>query len=429
MDNRKSLRWSALLLVALAGPATAARPLDPAPPSADDDAFQYMRAAEDPSRSISLEIASRILEPGGPGPTVALVGVSHIGEHELYQRVQDLLDQYDVVLYESVKPAGTGGAGGKDDAERAESTRAAMEFLATVIEAHRLRLQRYPGDLAELGEFASALDPRMSEWVTVAATDGWGAPIGYDATPDGTGFELLSLGADRKRGGEGPDADLSVTNGSESSAALLADQEDNLQGELAKALGLEFQLDALDYGRDHFRCSDMSMDQLERAFRRQGLDFGPIGGSLAGSSLPGRLAVGLLRVGRILDVFLDGAIADAMKIMLIELFNDQRVLEMSLQQFGPGFAKVIIEQRNQVVVDQLKSIVAREPEVKSVAILYGAAHMPDMAGRLGDQLGYRPAGEQWFTALEVDLAHSPISESQLQTIRGIVRQQLRLAGP
>ena len=77
------------------------------------------------------------------------------------------------------------------------------------------------------------------------------------------------------------------------------------------------------------------------------------------------------------------------------------------------------------MIDDVKSIVKGEPQVGSIGILYGAAHMPDLAERLASQLGYRPAGEQWITAFEVDVARSAVSEQQLQSIRRMVRMRLR----
>ena len=61
-----------------------------------------------------------------------------------------------------------------------------------------------------------------------------------------------------------------------------------------------------------------------------------------------------------------------------------------------------------------------------MAIFYGAAHMPDMAERLADQLGYRPESEQWFTAFEVNLEESAMTPSQLKSLRRMIRQQLRM---
>ena len=60
-----------------------------------------------------------------------------------------------------------------------------------------------------------------------------------------------------------------------------------------------------------------------------------------------------------------------------------------------------------------------------VAILYGAAHLPDMADRMDDQLGYAPVSEKWFRAIEVDLAESAISASDLRMMRSMFKRSMR----
>ncbi len=77
------------------------------------------------------------------------------------------------------------------------------------------------------------------------------------------------------------------------------------------------------------------------------------------------------------------------------------------------------------MIDQLRTIRELEPEVDSVAVLYGAAHMRDMADRLTSQLGYQATGETWVTALKVDLKHSAIPPGQLEFLRRTFKQQLQ----
>ncbi len=428
-EHRLNVTWGLAAALAVVCAATARPVEDDPPPRAVPSVVDasYLRTAEEPGRSIALEVAARTFVPAGPGPMVVLVGVAHIAEAELYEDLQELLDAQDLVLYESVKPAGTGGAGGATDAERVGSTRAAMEFLAGVLATFHREHARYPPSLDDLEAFAARRDPRLSQWLAEARIDAWGRPTTYRL--DEQGFVLTSLGADRRVGGTGEAADLDVTHETPVPPVFAGAEQDNLQSALAKALGLAFQLDAIDYDRPHFRCSDMAMDQLQRALEQRGVAFDVLEGSLAGSSLPGRIALFLLRLVRVADVFFDGAIADALKVMLIELFSDEAFLEQSLQQYGPGFGDVLIDQRNQVVLDDLKEILAQEPEVGSIAILYGAAHMPDLGERLAEQLSYHPADEQWFTAFEVNLRASAISPAQLQSIRQMVRQQIRMAAP
>ena len=417
-------RWNAGALAAMVitTGAIGARPIEQTAPSGP-----YMRSVEDPGRKVALEVASRTFVPADADrPTVALVSVAHIAERELYEQLQAVLDAHDLVLYESVMPTGARGAGGGTDTERARSTEAVMKFTAGSLYLFHLREQRYPADLSELTEFAGRRDPRVAQWLATARTDGWGRRIVYEVGEGGRRFILTSLGADHAVGGEGADADIQVTSETAVNAEFRGNDQDNIQAELAKALGLAFQLDAIDYDRPQFRCSDMSMDQLQRAMKAEGLDMAPLEGSLGGSSLPGKIAVFFLRLIRTVDIFFDGVIADGMKVMLIELFSDNAFMEQSFRQFGEGFERVLIEQRNQIVIDDLRVILERERDVQSVAIFYGAAHMPDMAERLADQLGYRPHAEQWFTAFEVDLDESAMTPAQLQSLRRMIRQQLRM---
>jgi hypothetical protein len=55
---------------------------------------------------VSLEIVSRRYAAQGK-PDVWLIGVAHIADVSFYDQVASLLDQLDVVLYESVRPSGS----------------------------------------------------------------------------------------------------------------------------------------------------------------------------------------------------------------------------------------------------------------------------------------------------------------------------------
>jgi general secretion pathway protein G len=408
------------------------RPIAPVPSETRPDAKTpkvldpYMRVDETPGRSVGLQIASRTFAPSRPGlPTVTLVGVAHIGDRSFYESVQELLAEHTVVLYESVKPPGAGTPGGDDDAERARTTKATLEFVAMLLEAHRATRGSYPPDLDTLERFVSDHDARLGHFLAEARHDAWGGALVYAPAVSGGAFSLRSLGADGRPGGEGADLDLEAETPDADSAPKLA-SEDNLQAELAATLGLDFQLDAIDYGAAGFRPADMAMDELERAFAAEGVDFAPIEGSLAGTSLPAKFAKFVMRAVRYLDLVLGGAIADTMKVVLIEVLSDEAVLEQSLAQFGEGFGRVIIDQRNQVAVDRLKAVIEADPQVDSVAMLYGAAHMEDMGERLVEQLGYRPDSETWLTAFDVDIANSAMTAADLEQVRRMVRRQLRL---
>lgn len=389
-----------------------------------------MRVQEIKNKSIELQVAIRDYVRGdGTGPRVGLVGVAHIGDRDFYRELQKALAQYDVVLYESVKPSGANRPGGDTAEERLESTRASMRFVRGLIESYQHEKDGYPANLEAVREFAAAKDPRLAEFVRDASVDAWGRDLKYGLLADSVNPEkvymLLSMGADGASGGEGENADISL--GDEPAPDPMAlSNDDGLQSQLAEALGLEFQLEAIDYGQANFRCSDMDMDELNRRLTARGLDFEVLGGTLAGSSLPAKVIKMLLGIMKLADSLMDGAITDMFKVVMIEMLGDPTLVDVSMNQLGEGFGEVIINDRNQVVLDDLKSIIEREPKAKSVAIFYGAGHMGDFDKRLRE-MEYAPAddGERWLTGMKVDFTQSAVSPRELNQIRTMIKQTLR----
>jgi general secretion pathway protein G len=412
-------------------------PQSPPPKQSGSDAgadSRFLRVVEVKDKSIALQIVSRtFLRPVGTGPKVTLVGVAHIGDKAFYQSLQKHLDSYDVVLYESVKPPGASRAHGETDQERVASTLASMRFIGGMIQACHMRTGKYPVDLGELRTFATSQDSRLGAFITAAMIDAWNNPLRYEraATEDSATttppFSLVSVGADGKPGGEDENADLILALDSLPDSFEMS-KDDGIQSQLASSLGLQFQLDAICYDRPNWRCSDMAMDEVNRRLQAKGLDFSLIGGTLAGSSLPAKIIKIMLGLMKLADTFMDGAIADTFKIIMIELLGDERLIDMSLDQLGDGFGEVIVSDRNQVAIDDVKRVIEREPQVKSVAIFYGAAHMPDMVKKLSEQLGYEPApseADQWFTAIKVNYSESAVSPAEVRKLRMMMRQMIR----
>ena len=75
----------------------AGKPVPPAPPA------PYTRVFRPDTNTVQLQIAvRRFAAPGRRAPELWLVGVSHIGDREYSRRLQDLLDERTIVLYEGV---------------------------------------------------------------------------------------------------------------------------------------------------------------------------------------------------------------------------------------------------------------------------------------------------------------------------------------
>jgi len=112
-----------------------------------------------------------------------------------------------------------------------------------------------------------------------------------DAAPDC--FDIVSLGADGKAGGEGAAADLRFSDQKPLTKDELKSSGEGIQIQLANAMGLEFQLAAIDYNREKWRNSDLNIDQLEDKLKEAGMSGGALFSMLDGSSMMSKF-VGLL---------------------------------------------------------------------------------------------------------------------------------------
>lgn len=83
----------------------------------------------------------------------------------------------------------------------------------TALELYHLDLGRYPQTAEGLAALATA-PAGAAGWAgpyldKAVATDPWGTPYDYTASPDAGSFKLRSFGADGQEGGEGDNADIS----------------------------------------------------------------------------------------------------------------------------------------------------------------------------------------------------------------------------
>jgi hypothetical protein len=92
----------------------------------------------------------------------------------------------------------------------------------------------------------------------------------------------------------------------------------------------------------------------------------------------------------------------------------------------PGMERmleVIIKDRNQVVIGDLSRIIETEPNVKTVGIIYGGGHMPDLEKHLAE-MGYVESGVQWLDAISMDLPKDAAGKKQMERIREMVSKSI-----
>lgn len=207
--------------------------------------------------------------------------------------------------------------------------------------------------------------------------------------------------------------------------------DSSLQAAMASALGLVFQLDAIDYDRTNFHNCDLSVEQLRALLARQPA---PAGSSGAGASFNSLLQV--MQGGTLLDSLVHlglsfiGAnpqLQGLAKLALIDCICAIQGDPSRLQDLPPDMKQllnVLLQQRNQNVLTRLRAELRRLRPRQSVAVFYGTGHMPDLERRLRSEFHYQPAGEHWFTAFAVDLARAGITPQQREFVDRLIKTQL-----
>ncbi|MEM9020995.1 MAG: hypothetical protein AAGC44_10560 [Planctomycetota bacterium] len=361
---------------------------------------------------VRLDVATRVLVPiQGDGPTVMLVGAIHVGEPGYYAMLQALLDAQDLVLYEGVRPADT-----EADDPVAVTTRR-LKALAAVTLAYHEQHGDWPASIDELFDADAGLSAIQRRMARAASIDAWGNAVGWSVAGINTdhgarpiGVLLTSLGDDGRPGGEGLAADVSV-----STAEVAEDLDGAIQLRLARLLDLGFQGQHILTDQATWQNSDMDWSQVQAALEQEGSVTGQVMTSLMDGDNPL-----LEQFIRGMEQFINASpmIKTSFKLMLVTQLSQAETLGA---QLDPGMQKVIIEARNQVVVDDLERVLTADDAPASIAVFYGAGHMADLEERLFDQFGYRVVGGLWVPAIHFDLTAQGLSDRDLEQVRQQVR--------
>ena len=208
-----------------------------------------------------------------------------------------------------------------------------------------------------------------------------------------------------------------------------------IQTTLANALGLKFQLDAIDYRRASFINSDLHVPELQQEVKKRGVETAGSGGDETFNqlvdALQGTGAMGGALTQMIGLLGSSPQMREMTKTMLIEVLGQAGELMAMAKNLSPDMKDlfdVILTQRNAVVMTDLRAQLAKLRPADSVAIFYGAAHMDEIAQRLRDELHYIPAKTEWDTAFSADASQSGINPAQVRIMIDLMRSQMQPAG-
>ena len=167
---------------------------------------------------------------------------------------------------------------------------------------------------------------------------------------------------------------------------------------LTKLLGLQFQLDQIDYTARNFVHADLSPQEFNRAMQRRGESWWTMFSkimeeSMARANENPKKKSPELSFGDLFGIVFGSNRELRMKRLLADQFSDMEVLTTA---FGGEEGSSLITDRNIAALSVLKQQLQKRP--RSIAIFYGAAHMHDFDQRLRKDFQLQPTETVWLEA-------------------------------
>lgn len=171
---------------------------------------------------------------------------------------------------------------------------------------------------------------------------------------------------------------------------------------LTQMLGLEFQLDRIDYGAENFVHADLSPLEFDAAMKKRGESWWTLFSRLLREGMArsesGEAAGPEMSVGEMFGLLFGAGPARQVKLrrILAEQFSDMEVLTAA---FGGEEGSTLITDRNTAALEALTKRISRGD--RRIAIFYGAGHMDDFDRRLRADFDLQPRETAWLEAWDL----------------------------
>jgi hypothetical protein len=194
-----------------------------------------------------------------------------------------------------------------------------------------------------------------------------------------------------------------------------------LQRVMKLVLGLDSQVECVDYTRKNFVHADLSFDSMAEALHRRGEN---------GFTLALNMIADMMKQQNVQDQ--QGKKPGAKKgadLDLLSLLSEEdagSALKKALAEqladidnpnggLGQTLSNLLIADRNEAAMKVLEKEMKKG--TKKIAIFYGAAHMPDFEKRLRDELDLVPVSTQWLQAWDLRLRERTLEEMLFKLLR------------
>lgn len=158
-------------------------------------------------------------------------------------------------------------------------------------------------------------------------------------------------------------------------------------------LGLEHQLECIDYQKENFVHADMSPEEFETTMANRGESFTKMFFRMMGYGLANQNGKGS---GGDLQILMALFSSDRERLLKITMAEQLSGMEGQLDAIGGPDGSTIINERNRKAFEVLKKQI--DGGKKKIAVFYGAGHLPDMQVRLEKDFGLKKKSERWLVA-------------------------------
>ncbi len=187
-----------------------------------------------------------------------------------------------------------------------------------------------------------------------------------------------------------------------------------MQQQAKSTLGLESQLEKIDYQKSNFKHADLSPADISKKMAERGDTAFTLGLSAFAEILRQQnQAAQSPQMNELAKQFANESIFELMnhplklKRMMASQFSATGVMDTGL---GQSLNQILISDRNEAAMQVLQSEIASGK--RKIAIFYGAAHMPDFEGRLENHLGLEKTRQVWIDAWDLTKTNArPSSQS------------------
>ncbi|MCC5848374.1 MAG: hypothetical protein JJU29_09785 [Verrucomicrobia bacterium] len=210
------------------------------------------------------------------------------------------------------------------------------------------------------------------------------------------------------------------------------DEASSMQVALARALELEFQLHAIDYDRDHFVNSDMTVLEMFALFRGENPDelseealqrLRETLETMQGQGLGGQMME--MMMGRVES---HPGFRRGFAWAMVEILGTLRGDMSEMKGLPPDMRElltILLDKRNDVVVRDVVEALGQPEPPGHTMIFYGAAHMYDLEKRLVEKFSLEPIATQWLPAFSGNLQASGLNAMQKRMLTWYVQQQVQ----